>query len=180
MGAHRQRIAVVTGASSGIGKVTAMALAAQGWHVIATGRDAARMAAAEAEIRAASVGGGVDMIRCDLSLMAEAERLARQIAGLTDRVDVLVNNAGGITDRLVMTSEGLEANFAGNHLGPFLLTNRLLPLLRAAASDAPAGSVRIIQTSSEAHEMILGLAGGKEAADILEKGLRARVVFGRG
>ncbi len=157
MGAHRQRIAVVTGASSGIGKVTATALAAQGWHVIATGRDAGRTAAAEAEIRDASVGGRVDMIRGDLSLMADARRLADEIAALTDKVDVLINNAGGITDRLVMTSEGLEANFAGNHLGPFVLTNRLLPLLQAAAADAPAGAVRIIQTSSEAHEMIPSL-----------------------
>ncbi len=157
MEAVRQRVAVVTGASSGIGKVAATALAAQGRHVIATGRDPERTAAAATEIRAASQGGRVDMLRGDLSLMADAERLAQEIAALTDRVDVLLNNAGGITDRLVMTSEGLEANFAGNHLGPFLLTNRLLPLLKSAAADAPAGSVRIIQTSSEAHEMIPGL-----------------------
>lgn len=151
----RQRVVVVTGASSGIGKVTAKALAAQGWHVIATGRDATRSAEAEAEIRSAcQQGGRVDMLRADLSLMREAARLADDIARLTDRVDVLVNNAGGITDRLVVTDEGLDANFAGNHLGPFVLTNRLLPLLKAAAADAPAGAVRIIQTSSEAHEMI--------------------------
>ncbi len=89
--------------------------------------------------------------------MSDAARLADEIARLTDRVDVLVNNAGGITDRLVVTPEGLDANFAGNHLGPFLLTNRLLPLLKAAAADAPAGAVRVIQVSSEAHEMIPGL-----------------------
>jgi NAD(P)-dependent dehydrogenase (short-subunit alcohol dehydrogenase family) len=57
----------------------------------------------------------------------------------------------------VITSEGYEANFAGNHLGPFLLTDRLLPLLRRAAADAPSGSVRIINTSSDASEMIAGL-----------------------
>jgi len=153
----RAGTAVVTGASSGIGKVAAKTLATQGWHVIATGRDAARTAAAEAEIHGASVGGHVDMLRGDLSLMADARRLADEIAALTDKVDVLINNAGGITDRLVMTSEDLEANFAGNHLGPFVLTNRLLPLLRAAAAGAPAGAVRIIQTSSEAHEMIPSL-----------------------
>jgi NAD(P)-dependent dehydrogenase (short-subunit alcohol dehydrogenase family) len=129
-------------------------LAAQGWHVIAVGRDPGRTAEAGAEIRGASVGGRVDILRGDLSLMADARRLADEIAELTDRVDVLINNAGGITDRLVMTNEGLEANFAGNHLGPFVLTNRLLALLQAAATDAPAGAVRIIQTSSEAHEMI--------------------------
>lgn len=153
----QRRTAVVTGASSGIGRVAARALAAQGWRVIAIGRDPGRTAAAEAEIRAASAGGPVDMLRGDLSLMADAARLAGEVTALTGRIDVLINNAGGITDRLEMTAEGLEANFAGNHLGPFLLTQRLLPLLKAAAADAPAGSVRIIQTSSEAHEMIPGL-----------------------
>jgi len=150
------RVAVVTGASSGIGKETAKALAAQGWHVIALGRDPSRTAAAEAEIRAGATGK-VDMIRADLSLIAEAERAADAIAALTSRIDILINNAGGMASRMVMTSEGLEQNFAGNHLGPFVLTNRLLPLLRAAAADAPAGSVRIINTSSDGSEMIPGL-----------------------
>ncbi len=152
------RVAVVTGASSGIGRETARMLAAQGWRVIATGRDAGRdagrCAAAETEIREASSGAGVTMIRADLALLADAARLAGEIAALTDRIDVLINNAGGMAARLVMTPEGFEENFAGNHLGPFLLTNRLLPLLRAAAADSPAGSVRIINTSSDGSEYI--------------------------
>lgn len=73
---------------------------------------------------------------------------------MTNRVDLLLNNAGGMPGRFEMTAEGCEANFAGNHLGPFLLTERLLPLLRAAAKDASAGAVRIINTSSDASEMI--------------------------
>jgi NAD(P)-dependent dehydrogenase (short-subunit alcohol dehydrogenase family) len=151
------RVAVVTGASSGIGKETAKALAGQGWRVIAIGRDPGRSAAAEKEIRAASSGRKVDMIRADLALMADAARAAREIAALTDRIDVLVNNAGGMAKAKVITKEGYEENFAGNHLGPFLLTTRLLPLLRRAAADAPRGSVRIINTSSDASEMIKGL-----------------------
>jgi NAD(P)-dependent dehydrogenase (short-subunit alcohol dehydrogenase family) len=151
------RVAVVTGASSGIGKAAAKALAGQGWRVIGVGRDPERSAAAEAEIRAASPTGDVRMLRADLSLMADAERAAREIAGLTDRIDVLINNAGGMCKAKVMTAEGLEANFAGNHLGPFVLTDRLLPLLRRAAADAPAGAVRILNTSSDASEMIPGL-----------------------
>ena len=157
MAADNRRVAVVTGASSGIGKETAKALAAQGWRVIAIGRDPGRSAAAEEEIRAASGGGKVDMIQADLALMAQAARAARDIAALTDRIDVLVNNAGGMAKSKVMTSEGFEENFAGNHLGPFLLTIRLLPLLRRAAAAAPQGSVRIINTSSDASEMIRGL-----------------------
>ncbi len=148
------RIAVVTGASSGIGKETAKALAAEGWRVIAIGRNAERSAAAETDIRAASRGAEVTMLVADLSRLANAAQAARDIAALTDRVHVLVNNAGGMAVGKVMTAEGFEENFAGNHLGPFLLTLRLLPLLRTAAQTAPRGSVRIINTSSDASEMI--------------------------
>ena len=152
-----RRVAVVTGSSSGIGKEVAKALVAQDWRIIGLGRDPVRSAAAEIEIRAASTGGQVDMIRADLALLSDAARAALQITALTDRIDVLVNNAGGMAKEKVVTTEGLEANFAGNHLGPFLLTDRLLPLLRRAASDSPQGSVRIINTSSDASEMIPGL-----------------------
>jgi NAD(P)-dependent dehydrogenase (short-subunit alcohol dehydrogenase family) len=157
MAAYSRRVAVVNGASSGIGKETAKALAAQGWRVIAIGRDPGRSAAAAEEIRAASSGGQVEMIQADLALMADTSRLADDIAARTDRIDVLVNNAGGMARRKVITAEGYEENFAANHLGPFLLTNRLLPLLRRAAADAPRGSVRIINTSSDASEMIKGM-----------------------
>lgn len=152
-----RRVAVITGASSGIGLEAAKALAAQGWRVIACGRNPQRTAKAEAAIRAASANGQVDMITADLALMVDAQRLADTIATLTDRVDVLINNAGGMATEKVITAEGLEENFAGNHLGPFLLTNRLLPLLRRAAVDNPKGHVRIINTASDASEMIPGL-----------------------
>jgi NAD(P)-dependent dehydrogenase (short-subunit alcohol dehydrogenase family) len=147
------RVAVVTGASSGIGKETAKALAAQGYRVIAVGRDPSRSASAEAELRAASTHGDVHMLVADLAVLAEAARVAREVATLTTRVDVLVNNAGGVAAEMKVTPEGNEATFAGNHLGPFLLTNRLLPLLRKAAATAPAGSTRIIATSSSGHEV---------------------------
>jgi NAD(P)-dependent dehydrogenase (short-subunit alcohol dehydrogenase family) len=156
MTADSERVAVITGASSGIGKETAKALASQGWRVIAVGRDPQRSAAAEKEIRAASKNGMVNMIRADLALMAEAARAAGEITALTDRVHVLVNNAGGMAKSQVITAEGYEENFASNHLGPFLLTKRLLPLLKQAAVGAPRGSVRIINTSSDASEMIDG------------------------
>jgi NAD(P)-dependent dehydrogenase (short-subunit alcohol dehydrogenase family) len=156
MSQNETRVALITGASSGIGKQAALALAAQGFRIIGTGRDAQRMAAAEAEIRAAG-NGDVTMLQADLSLLADAKRLADEVTRLTPRLDLLLNNAGGMARELVMTSEGLEANFAGNHLGPFLLTNLLLPLLRATAAQAAPGSVRILNTSSDASEMIPGV-----------------------
>ena len=88
MTTETRRVVVVTGASSGIGKETAKALAAQGWRVIAVGRDPERSAAAEGEICAASSGGKVDMIQADLALMADAARAADDIAARTDRIDV--------------------------------------------------------------------------------------------
>lgn len=151
---HSTRVAVITGASSGLGLETAKALAAQGWRVIATGRNPERSAKAEQAIRNASTTGQVDMLVADLALMAEAERVASAIAALTDRVHVLINNAGGMATEKTITREGLEENFAGNHLGPFLLTNRLLPLLKRAAIDAPKGQVRILNTASDASEMV--------------------------
>lgn len=151
------KVALVTGASSGIGKQVAKALAAQGWRIIGTGRDAARMAAAEAEIRGASATGEVELLHADLSLMAGARRLAEAVEARTDRLDLLVNNAGYMPSERVMTAEGLEENFATNHLGPFLLTDLLLPLLRRTAAGRPRGAVRVLMTASDAGEMIPAL-----------------------
>jgi NAD(P)-dependent dehydrogenase (short-subunit alcohol dehydrogenase family) len=151
------RVAVVTGASSGIGKAAAQELATQGWRVIGIGRDPQRTATAEAEIRAAVPGARVDMIRADLSLMREAARAADEIASRTDRIDALLNNAGGVRAERVVTAEGLESTFAANHLGHFLLTNRLLPKLRAAAAHSAPGATRIVSVSSTGHERSPGL-----------------------
>lgn len=144
------RTAVITGASSGLGKEATKALTAQGWHVIAHGRDAARSAAAEAEIRAVATGR-VDMLSCDLSLLSDVARMADEIGALTDKVDVLLCNAGGMRQEMVMTPEGNDASFAGNHLGHFLLTSRLIPQLRAA------GAARVISTTSDGHFYCKGI-----------------------
>lgn len=146
------RCVVVTGASSGIGKASAEIFARMGWHVIGTGRDAERCARAEADLRAlAHDGGRVNFLRGDFTEMADVLRIAGEIATLTDRIDVLVNNAGGVRDALYPTSEGLEATFTANHLAPFLLTRELMPLLQRAAEDQAPGSVRIIAVSSLGH-----------------------------
>lgn len=149
-----QKVAVVTGASSGIGLVAAKTLAEQGWRVIAVGRNAQRLQAAEKILRAASANHQIEMIQADLALMSDAARVASEVQQLTDSVHLLINNAGGMASQKVITSEGFEESFAANHLGPFLLTNRLLPLLRQAAKNSPKGKVRIVNTSSDGGEMI--------------------------
>jgi NAD(P)-dependent dehydrogenase (short-subunit alcohol dehydrogenase family) len=135
-----QRIAVVTGASAGIGKAAARQLLAQGWRVIGVGRNPARCAEAEAELGSADF----TMLRADMALMADVRRIADTIAAQVPRVDALLNNAGGVSAERVITAEGLETTFAGNHLAPFLLTARLMPLLRDG---------RVVAVSSSGHEV---------------------------
>jgi NAD(P)-dependent dehydrogenase (short-subunit alcohol dehydrogenase family) len=152
-----RRVALVTGASSGIGKSAVIELAALGWQVIGVGRDPQRSAAAEAEIAAAARGDCFTMVRADFNLMAEVKRVADEVVHRTGRLDVLINNAGGVRDRQVITAEGTEATFAANYLAPFLLTRELMPLLKASAASQPPGTTRVIAVSSSAHRVIEGL-----------------------
>jgi NAD(P)-dependent dehydrogenase (short-subunit alcohol dehydrogenase family) len=140
------RVAIITGASSGIGKAAAKLLLADGWHVIAHGRDPARTLAAAEELHATiTPGARLDMVQGDLALLSDAARLATEIAALTPRIDALLCNAGGVRAEKFVTAEGHEATFSGNHLGHFLLVQRLMPQLAAA------GAARVIATSSSAH-----------------------------
>jgi NAD(P)-dependent dehydrogenase (short-subunit alcohol dehydrogenase family) len=152
-----RRVALVTGTSSGIGKSTAIKLVALDWQVIGVGRDPQRSAAAEAEIAAAAGDGGFTMVRADFTLMAEVKRVADEVGSRAGRLDVLINNAGGVRDRQVITAEGTEATFAANHLAPFLLTREVMPLLKASAASQPQGTTRVIAVSSSAHRVIDGL-----------------------
>ncbi|VWX52078.1 SDR family NAD(P)-dependent oxidoreductase [Novosphingobium sp. 9U] len=149
------RTVVITGASSGIGLASALEFARAGWRVIGTGRDPVRSAQGEAAIRdAAGPDAKVDFLRGDFCEMADVKRVAGEIAELTDHIDVLVNNAGGVRDAIYTTGDGLEATFAANHLAPFLLTRELLPLLERAAAEREPGAVRVVAVSSSAHEYI--------------------------
>lgn len=151
-------VAVITGASAGVGLATAVMLARAGWRVIGVGRNPARCASAEQEIRAAAVPGAqVDFVRADFTEMAQVREAAGRIAAITPHITVLINNAGGIRDALYRTSEGLEATFAANHLAPFLLTRELMPLLGAAAVASPPGTVRAIAVSSLGHAGCTGM-----------------------
>jgi retinol dehydrogenase 14 len=136
---------LVTGATGGIGKATAVGLARMGARVGITGRDIARAEAAATDIRAASNNAAVDALAADLSSQAEVRRLAREVLDLYPRLDVLVNNVGGFWTHRHVTADGLEHTFALNYLAPFLLTNLLLDRLKASA---PA---RIVTVSSGAH-----------------------------
>jgi NAD(P)-dependent dehydrogenase (short-subunit alcohol dehydrogenase family) len=149
MAERTERVAVVTGATAGIGLAAARVIAAQGYRLIALGRSPAHAEAARREIEAAAPGARVDIVLADLAVMAGAAQAAREIAALTDRIDVLVNNAGGVAQRRHVTADGYEHTLAANHLGPFQLTERLVPLIRAAAPGA-----RIVNTSSRAQNMV--------------------------
>jgi retinol dehydrogenase 14 len=137
------RTVLVTGATGGIGKATALGLAAMGADVAITGRDLARTEGAAREVRAAG-GGEVAWFVADLSSQSEVRRLADEALAALPRIDVLVNNVGGYWDTRHVTADGLERTFALNHLAPFLLTSLLLPRL---GEGAPS---RVVTVSSNA------------------------------
>lgn len=134
---------VVTGASRGIGRETALALARMGADLSLVVRDAERGKAVAEEVRA--LGGDADVFIADLSSLADVRRAAAEILAKHDRIDVLVNNAGALFMDRQVTKDGYEATFATNHLAYFLLTELLLD----AVKKAPAG--RIVNVASEAH-----------------------------
>src|SRR3954447_12149998 len=138
--------AVVTGASSGIGLETARGLARAGFHVVLLCRNRERAAAAKADIDASVDGASTEIVLADLGVQADVRRAAAEIEERLDRLDVLVDNAGLTVRRRARTTEGHDQMLAVNHLGPFLLTNLLLPLLRRSAPS------RIVVVASEAHK----------------------------
>jgi NAD(P)-dependent dehydrogenase (short-subunit alcohol dehydrogenase family) len=140
-----ERVAVVTGASSGIGLYTAIGLARAGMRVVMTGRDRARTEGARRLVTERSGSDRVDIAFAEFSRLAEVRRLAEAILASFDRLDVLVNNAGLFSPYYRMSADGFELTFAVNHLAPFLLTNLLIERLKVST---PA---RIVTVASEAH-----------------------------
>ena len=136
---------VLTGASRGIGRETALALGRMGADLSLVVRDRERGNAVADEIKKNGGGGGVDVFIADLSSMAEVRRVAAELLAAHDTIDVLVNNAGAILMDRQVTKDGYEATFATNHLAYFLLTKLLLDALK----KAPAG--RIVNVASDAH-----------------------------
>jgi retinol dehydrogenase-14 len=138
------RTCLVTGATSGIGKAAASALARLGAELVLVARDPARGQATADELRVATGNARVELLLADLASQASIRQAAEEIERTHDRLHVLVNNAGGYWATRHVTVDGLELTFALNHLAYFLLTNLLLDRLRASA---PA---RIVNVTSSA------------------------------
>jgi NAD(P)-dependent dehydrogenase (short-subunit alcohol dehydrogenase family) len=136
---------LVTGATAGIGEVTACELARMGARVLLVSRDPQRCAETTGRIREKTGNSAVEYLTADLSSQAQVRRLSQEIRQRCDRLDVLVNNAGAIFMRRQESEDGIEMTWALNHLSYFLLTNLLLDLLK---DSAPA---RIVNVSSDAH-----------------------------
>jgi NAD(P)-dependent dehydrogenase (short-subunit alcohol dehydrogenase family) len=139
------RTCIVTGASNGIGKVTAAALAGMGARTVMVCRDPARGEAARAEIAQRSANSEVDLLIADVSSQRQVRRLAADINERYNRLDVLVNNAGAMNTVRTLTEDGIETTFAVNHLAYFLLTDLLLDMLKAGDGG------RVVNVSSRAH-----------------------------
>lgn len=140
------KTALITGANSGIGKMTAIDLAKQGYHIIMVCRNQDKAEKARKEIIEETKNEQIDIVLCDLGIMNQIHEVAKKIRDNYSKLDLLVNNAGMLPDsNRKTTEEGLEVTFAVNHLSYFLLTKELLPLLEKA------DSARIINVASEAH-----------------------------
>jgi len=139
------KICLVTGSTSGIGKVTARELANRGATVVLVSRSRAKGEATQAEIKQATGNQYVELLVADLSVLEDVRRLAAEFQQAHDRLHLLINNAGCAYPTRTLTSEGFEATLAVNYLAPFLLTELLLDTLKASA---PA---RIINVSSAQH-----------------------------
>jgi NAD(P)-dependent dehydrogenase (short-subunit alcohol dehydrogenase family) len=136
---------LITGATDGIGEETARQLAGMGARIFLHGRNPDKAARVREDIVLTTGNDAVEILLADLQSMDQVRRLAEEIQSRTDRLDVLINNAGVYMPEYVQTPDGFEMTFAVNHLAPFLLTHLLLDLLKASA---PA---RIININSVAH-----------------------------
>ena len=140
------KVCLITGATSGIGEVTAHELAKQGATVVVVGRNRQKAEATVHEIKSHTGNQDVGYLLADLSSQKEVRGLAKEFEARHDRLDVLVNNAGAIFSEYGETGDGIERTFAVNHLNYFLLTNLLLDELIAGAPS------RIVNVSSGAHQ----------------------------
>lgn len=141
-----QKIAVVTGATAGLGRWLAYGVARAGYHTVLVARDAGRGEAARRWIAGQAPGASTEVVLADLASLAQTRAAGLALAERHPRIDLLVNNAGLLTDRREVTAEGHERIIAVNHLAPFMLTQALRGSLLAAA---PARVVNVGSTASD-------------------------------
>jgi retinol dehydrogenase 14 len=170
------KVCLVTGGTSGIGRATAQGLAARGARVILPSRDLARGQGIAAELAATS-GGVVEAVACDLASQASIRACASQLLRKEPRLDVLVNSAGIVSHTRRETQDGLEATFGVTYLGAYLLTRLLLPLLR---QSAPA---RVVNVAGEFHRKTrldfddLQLEGGYDLIRAGAQAMLCKIMF---
>ncbi len=138
---------VITGANSGIGLEASLGLAKLGARVVMVARDKKRGLEAVEYVRSGSGSKSVDLLLADFSALKNVRKLASDIKKKYKKIDVLLNNAGGIFGKRALTADGFEWTFGVNHLAPFLLTNLLLPVLKKS------GNARVVTVASMAHTM---------------------------
>ncbi|SEF96020.1 SDR family oxidoreductase [Paenibacillus sp. UNC499MF] len=143
----KQKIMMVTGANSGMGLATTIALARQGAKVIMVCRSEERGRSALREAMAASGSAEIELMQCDLGSLRSIRTFAAEFKSRYDHLDVLINNAGVVSLKRETTSDGFEIMMGVNHLGHFLLTNLLLGALKRAEQG------RIVVVSSGAHKI---------------------------
>jgi NAD(P)-dependent dehydrogenase (short-subunit alcohol dehydrogenase family) len=155
VGDQHGRIAVITGASGGLGLETARVLAAHKTTVVLAGRDAGKLATAAAELRAGQPGAAVETVEFDLASLESVRAAAAELTGRLEKLDLLINNAGLMMPPYGLTKDGYEQQFGTNHLGHFALTGLLMPSLLATPGS------RVVTVSSNAHR-----AGRMNFADL--------------
>jgi NAD(P)-dependent dehydrogenase (short-subunit alcohol dehydrogenase family) len=143
------RNALVTGGTDGIGKEVARGLASRGIRVFIAGRDAAKGARAERELRDSTGNMTVEFIPADLGLVSEVDSLADKIAGRCPALHYLVHSAGVVLGRRELNRDGIESNFAINYLARFTLTQRLLPLLETTGIPGRASRIVLISGAAQ-------------------------------
>ena len=137
---------VITGGTSGIGEVAAVRLAEQGARIVLIARDKARTDTTLLKLQSANAAVRHAAHYADLSSIAEMKRVASEIAAIEPKIDVLINNAGAVFLARQTSVDGLEMTFATNHMAYFVVTNILLPNLKATPG------ARIVSTASDAHK----------------------------
>ncbi len=169
LGDQSGRVAIVTGANSGIGFETARALAEKGAPVVMACRNLDKANPKADEIRAAQPGAKVEVMQLDLSDLDSVRRFAEAFRTKYSRLDLLINNAGIMVPPYAKTAQGFETQFGVNHLGHFALTGSLLDLVTSTPDS------RVVTVSSVAH-----LMGKIDFSDLnWENGYKAQAAYGQ-